>query len=353
MGTADVSDPPTTPVPMATSLEPAIGCCPRRFCTWLVGWTLVALVAIMTLNVFVDPFAQYSTEALTPLVMPSRMKKIQLFRAQATPPVGLVLGSSRVMKLEPDYLAAVTGRPFFNAGVNYARPEDYLAWYRFYQRELQDAPRMVLVGVDVAGFSNQAGIDPRLLAERSLSRLVPEATDLPGRFRRWQELLSWSQSVASVKSVARAARNHQPEPKESFREDGLLIYHEREQQLRSGSYDLAGAIAYNQNEYKGLMADFSRLSQLRCELFEQLASECREEGTELLVFLTPLHPELKATLEGETNYAVRRDELDSFCIAWPRTTDMHTATCRISGLSTVKQIVSSMGSIPWSPTRGG
>ena len=66
------------------------------------------------------------------VTLDARRQKMDLFRAyQAQEPVqGLILGSSRTMKLDPQVFGEATGQRFFNFTVDAARAEDYLAVYR-------------------------------------------------------------------------------------------------------------------------------------------------------------------------------------------------------------------------------
>ncbi|MCA9259798.1 MAG: hypothetical protein KDA61_11390 [Planctomycetales bacterium] len=73
---------------------------PRRFLAAFSLTLAMLLGAVAFLNWQVDPFAQYGTGRFAPVVRTSRGEKLELLAAQ-TAPQGLVLGSSRVMKLEP------------------------------------------------------------------------------------------------------------------------------------------------------------------------------------------------------------------------------------------------------------
>ena len=286
---------------------------PRDFCVYFVATTILALTVTVVVNLVVNPYFQYETRFFEPVIQPSRTQKVMLFRKLASPPDGLILGSSRVMKLQPDYLQSKTGKSFFNAGMNYAKPEDYLAFLRFYIDETGHAPKILIVGLDVAGFSNQVDVDARLVAEPALGRLVPEVSELTGNYRRWQELLSWSQTIASAKSIMHALGDSETEPlKESYRRDGFLVYHERERQIAEGTYDFASAIAYNEREYSELIRGFDQLSPERCELFRKLVTECQQLNIELFAFMTPLHPQLGDTLSRSPHYSSRRRDLENF-----------------------------------------
>ena len=282
----------------------------RRFCQVFLAITCLTFLAVAGTNYVVNPYAQYATKWLEPLVQTSRTQKVHLVAVMQPVPRGLILGSSRVMKLEPDYLERQTGYPFFNAGMNHGKPEDFLAFLRYYQDTFLQAPAMVVIGLDVQSFTDGSPPDARLLSHSELARRVPEAIDLSDRMQRWRELLSWQQTKMSAKSLKlNLLSGTTLEPVESFRDDGLIVYHQRERELIEGTYDFVSALDYNKREYKQLFQAFQKLSPVRCELFEQIAKICRANGTKLVVYLTPLHPALVHHLEQHTNYRERHDQV--------------------------------------------
>ncbi len=285
----------------------------RRFCQVFAAFTGTSFLGIAIVNFVVNPYAQYAPCFLTPMVQTSRAQKVEMVGAREPIPDGLILGSSRVLKLEPDYLQEKTGYTFFNAGVYYGKPEDYLAFLRYYQDRFDRAPRMIVLGADVYAFSDVLPPDARLLNNVSLASRVPEAITLSDRFHRWQELLSWQQTKLSVKSLKIHLTSAElPAPDESFRSDGLLVYHERQSEIASGTYDFPDALDYNKREYRRLFSNFDKISAQRCQLFERFVNTCRANGTQLVVFLTPLHPELIGHLTETTDYRDRKQQVTRY-----------------------------------------
>jgi hypothetical protein len=225
----------------------------------------------------------------------------------------LILGSSRVLKVEPDYLERRLGGSFFNAGVDHGRPEDFLALLRWYVDRFGHHPETIVLGLDIAALADKPGPDAQLLTNAQLVRWIPEAVTLEDRCLRWKQLLSWQQTRMSLSSVTRCVgRVGRETPVESFRSDGLLIYHQRERQLSDGTYDFQAALDYNKREYRQLFAGNHSLSPLRCRLLQDFIDTCRRNGVQLLVFLTPQHPELTAYLASTTAYSERRAEVERF-----------------------------------------
>lgn len=289
----------------------------RRSCAVFAITVTAALALVATLNVIVDPYAQYFGGAFQPLVQTSREQKVQMLRELASEPAerqpdALVLGSSRVLKFEPDYLEAQFGSRFFNAGVNYGKTEDALALLKFYQATFGRAPEMVVLGLDVNSFSNVSPPDARLLSQRELATQVTDYLTIDDRMQRWKSLLSWQQTKSSLKSLKlQATGGEPPEPHESFRKDGLIEYHQRMQQIAAGEYDFAGALDYNKHEYRSLFHSYDQISERRQSAFFEIVELCRSADSRLIVLLTPLHPELWQELSQSPNYANRKQEVTS------------------------------------------
>src|SRR5438128_1064149 len=96
--------------------------------------TLVALCsAYLALVRVVDPRGEFRTGLFPRVTADARRDKMELFlRLQHRMPIeGLVLGSSRSMKLRPSTLKKETGLSFFNYSVEGAKAEDYLAIFRW------------------------------------------------------------------------------------------------------------------------------------------------------------------------------------------------------------------------------
>ncbi|MEM8732611.1 MAG: hypothetical protein AAGG44_00210 [Planctomycetota bacterium] len=249
------------------------------------------------MNLCVDPYAQYGTGLVRPVVQESRLTKLQLLDKLPAGPEGVVLGSSRVHKFDPDKLTSNTGHRFFNLGVNHGRPEDFLALYRHLLAQAPTAPKLLVLGVDPISLSDAEEVDARLLGIQELNREIREFLTFEDRTQRWSDLLSWNQTKNSLLALKSLARPSNPAAEESFREDGLIQYHRREKEIAEGKYDFAAALEYNVDEYATYYRRASRLSETRCECLNTLVSEAKREGTEVVLFLPTLHPQLLESLD--------------------------------------------------------
>jgi hypothetical protein len=213
------------------------------------------------------------------------------------------------MKLEPAYLQSRTGFSFFNAGVSHATPEDHLAWYRHFREISGSPPKMLVLGLDLATFSDQSQPDARLLSAAPLSRQITDLLRYRDRAARWTELLSWHQTRESARSWLLHLGKLMPEPLVSFEEDGLLVYRQREKQIEAGEYDFESALNYTVSEAEHQFRDYLGVSALRLAILDRLLTECSADNTRLIVFLTTLHPRQQQHLLESSNYAARKQEL--------------------------------------------
>lgn len=282
----------------------------RRFALQFLGFLAIILGCVAALNLVVNPSAQFPTHFFSPVIQTSRAEKMDLLDALPAAPEGLILGSSRVMKVEPEYLEHRTGLRFFNAGVNYARPEDHLAILRYALHRFDQPPRMVILGIDPSSFADSDAPDPRLIVEPRLSRQIPEQITLATRVEIWKDLLSWGETKRSLKSLkVHVLDGGVPAPVEHYEADGRIVYDQREQQIADGRYDFASALQFNQSEYLAKYEGFQQISELRRQAFEDLVATCREHNIRLIVFLTPMHPDLENFLQTHVEVAAKQQQL--------------------------------------------
>jgi hypothetical protein len=282
---------------------------PRKYSLITIGITILGLATVALVNAVVDPYGQYRTGWFKPIVQDSRAEKLALFNQLEKAPDGLILGSSRVLKFEPAYLKQVTGKTFFNAGVNHARPADFLAWIRCYETRWGVYPKCVVLGVDTAFFDSHPPIDGRVSAEPNLAKHVPEHISLADRWSHWTQLLGFQQCKSSLQSIVRTLRHREPtEPVEYFDSDGRIVYREREAALSQGTYDFEAALKFNQGEFKNIYSDFKDLSRSEAERFVTLIRDLRDHDVEIYLFNTPFHPRLEQSLEAIEYFSLRQDE---------------------------------------------
>jgi hypothetical protein len=265
--------------------------------------SLVLLVATAVTNVVVDPFARFGTGLVEPVVRSSRRDKTELATQRPAPDQVVILGSSRAMSADPEFVRQRTGKRAFNAAVNSARTEDYLAMLRFVLQHGW-APHIVVLGLDIEAFHNGRGFDDEFLAVSELNRHI----DVPLRTRVPEVPLGQQESVSSLLALQHAIFRRPPAAT-SYRSDGFLVYDQAERQLAAGTFDLEGTLASSAREYVARFGGYSALSAPRVGYFRELLALCQTRGIQLLVFVTVLHPSVVEALSAGSSYAARRMEV--------------------------------------------
>ena len=282
----------------------------RTYCLLTFALTMLGLGCVAGLNWLVDPFGQYATRCFPVVVQASRTQKVDLLEKFDEAPAGLILGSSRVLKIEPDYLREKTGLQFFNAGVNHGRPTDFLAIVRWYQQHWGRYPKVVVLGIDSAALSDMVPLDARIATERRLANVVPEAISWKDSLTPYFELLSLKQARSSFSSIIASSRSRSvQEPFEFYAPDGLIVYRQRESQLRNGTYDFQVALQYNEREFEQIYKTFQQISASETLRLVETVRLLRQHGTDVYMFVTPFHPEMMSTLSEHDNFKAREREI--------------------------------------------
>lgn len=271
--------------------------------------TCVLLCLTGLLNWLINPMAQFQTAFIPPVVQTSRAQKAELAQNPNVKYDGVVLGSSRVLKFEPQYLQQKTGVVFVNLGVNHCRSEDLLAMARLIHDTQPNFPELAIVGVDVAMFSDAQPPDTRLVAHRELRKRIPEFISTLDILSSHTNLISYQQTKASLGSLKRWLSFRNDAPKESFAEDGMIVYHERESEIADGTYDFESALAYNRAEYERLFGSFPRLSPARVGVFKSFVELLRKSKCRCCFFLTTTHPRLETHLRESRDYDARLSDV--------------------------------------------
>lgn len=281
----------------------------RDYCLITVLLTTFGLTGVACLNWVVDPFGQYGTGVLPVIVQASRTQKLDLMEGLECVPPGLILGSSRMLKFEPNYLQRKLGVTFFNAAVNHGRPADYLAMVRWYHERWNVYPKIVILGVDSAALNKIVPLDARIATEDRLAKVVPECISLNDSLAKYRELIGFKQMSSSLRSIRAIVKNrHESEPIEFYKPDGLLVYRQREEEISNGNYDFQVALKYNEQEFENVYRAFDEFSEKEVSHLVKVVRDLREHGSQVYLFVTPFHPELRATLSNLSHFEARESE---------------------------------------------
>ncbi len=276
---------------------------PKSFCLLSLSFVLCSLVGVGAINWLVNPYGQYGSRLMAPIVQDSRREKVELFEKLAFVPDGLILGSSRALKVEPAYLQSRTGQTFFNFAVNHGRPEDFLAIMRYYQQRFHRLPKTVLIGVDIAALDDKVPNDARLCSERRLFDLARDTCSWSEDFDRFSQLFSFQQLSSSFKSL----RHHlcprqRAEAQQAFQADGVIEYIQREREIALGEYDFESALEFNQREFLSAFSRLTEPSQRRLGYLRESLRLCKENGCKVYLFATVSHPRLRDALAIKTKF---------------------------------------------------
>lgn len=281
-----------------------------RFSQFFAVATLALMSLISGLNVVVNPLAYYPTTIVRPLTWSTRpLRTSALLSCRGTGVV--IVGSSRAMKLAPAEVERLTGMRAYNASVDSAMAEDYLALLRLAVRGCAGSVREIVLGIDVEGFHASQNPDGRVTGSLAYWQELPPQERLRSALDAIETLLSWDQIVQSARSL-RLILNpaEQPPPTSRFDADGLLHYLDWERERAEGRFNLnpSGQI----ENYLARFAGYGHLSLRRREVFEQFLRECFAASIRVRSFITPLHAEVRDALRARRNF----DETHAELLTW-------------------------------------
>lgn len=259
--------------------------------------------------VVIDPRGYFNVNIFPVVTLDSRLDKMKLFVSfnQQRPVEGLVLGSSRSMKICPSELLERVGQRFFNFSVDSARVEDYVALYRW-ARSRDPQLKTVLIALDVEALHDDDQLNVRLKNNPALmwaldqgARRSPAGTELQDGLCRLKEIFSRHYTRDMVLSVLAPFR-----PRDTsfmtFDIDGFLHYPLWEREVSERTFSLRAHVADSREEYKRRFGGMLDLSKRRRHLLEELFREARRDGVVVVLWITPIHPDVADYLSRETRY---------------------------------------------------
>ncbi len=273
--------------------------------------TLLSLVLCASLYgafvYIVNPRGEFAPAYFPRVVLPDREAKLRLFEqfAHNAPPTGLVLGSSRSMKLKPSELEKVFGGRFFNFAVTSATVEDYGSIYDWV-RQHGVKPRVLVIGLDVEALHSDEQYNamlnvPELRAAFEGKKGLPELQRITQALRRTKNSYTLGYFVDAMDSIRLKLW---PAPARwSFDSDGYVRYLLSEHQRATGTFDYSQAMAESAVRYRKTYQANDRLSARRCAYLEDLIRRAQADGARVLVWITPLHPQALPEVERGTPYA--------------------------------------------------
>jgi len=293
-------------------------CSRNAFCLRFFGSIIILVGCYSALVVLVDPRGDFGTQIFRQVTMDSRITKMALFDlySRRTPVDGIVIGSSRSMKVSPSLLEAATQKRWFNFSVDSAQAEDYLAIFRWaHRRDIHLS--MLAIGLDVEALHDSSAMDarlernPMLMAELGYKGNVSDVySRVQGFLRLLKSSLSRSYAQDILESLV-ATFYHLP-PSSSFDANGLLHYNKWEGERNSGPAALNARISQSKEEYRRRFQGMHNLSIVREEEIETLLDEAGRDKIRIVLWITPLHPTLITYLEKESNYEALLENTENY-----------------------------------------
>jgi len=151
----------------------------------------------------------------------------------------LIVGSSRMMRLNPALVAERTGLRPFNAAIPGAYPIDFYVMYRFATEELHAPLRQLLVGVDPLIFFGGEGSYHKIENNAELRRFLPAQGGLSSDIGQLSLLVSPAQSKDGLKSLLHALRpaRHENAMWRVFEADGWQSRNYQDAKREAGKWD--------------------------------------------------------------------------------------------------------------------
>jgi hypothetical protein len=265
---------------------------------------VIALLGLAwgTVECVVDPYGILPLRIFPQVTPDDRGRKMALFRkfARRGEVAGIVLGSSRCMKIQP----RDQGR-WFNFAVGSATPEDYLAIYRWVRAQ-GVAPQKILLGVDVLTLNDAYPTSGDLLDTQALRfALEGRQPTLADRVQDLAQDFGRGFTTAFVRDALAGIRQRfWPRPLEMvLQPDGFAIFPVREQQHAAKGYDFAAVRAADIPRYTSNVGVLGSASRRRRGILEEFLREARAGGAEVTLWQTEFEPGTEQALLAETAYA--------------------------------------------------
>jgi len=241
---------------------------------------LIVNGVVFTINFLVDPYGDRDflvKKIYKPIVNERAYKYDYIFYKKNYKKYdSYILGSSRVMNIDPDSIKKYTNS--YNFGVHAANNKEKL----FLLKELLKSGAKVdtvYLGIDFFNFN----ISMR-------QHFLDEAKFKSSSFENY---LSFSMLKDSIKSIKNQLKK---EPKTYIVENGLTIYYEQDQLIKNNKYDFSDK-RYQEAAKNYVKNDFIekkfQIDEKSFEALKDIKTLCDKSGIKLYVFITPNHEMLR------------------------------------------------------------
>lgn len=276
-----------------------------RFALTFVATVVVTIVGAVAINILGnagDLFPSMFRPALSDRAWKAR-RLATIVRTEAPPKV-LILGSSRVMQMRPDYVGAITGKKVFNNAVTGGNLLDCLVQFRYALR-IGAKPDLVIMNVDegmLQGDVTQANL--RLCGHAGLFQEIPPE-EKPAMIRSLFQGLNLELTRKSLGALLRPASDADGP---FFRysnfvilPDGYRFNPRRAIARENGDYDLQTEILRDLEDARVRQSGNAAKPCLSPKLLgclRQLLAQAKAEGIAVRVITTPQHPSVADSVQG-------------------------------------------------------
>lgn len=266
-------------------------------------WILVLVPFFITLGIFavtnyiVDPFGLYGTGIYPPVTFSSYEHKLRLFREYEPKPRALVIGSSRVESINPEFVEELTGRTCFNWANPLAKTELFYAELRIALDDYNAPVDLVIVGVEPDVFHPQASAPPQAVSMLAYMRYVSDKAATTVFLDRIARLFSFEQTNSSF-MVLSGTSDYNPMEESRWNANGYMVVSDyrvlTKEMIVQG---IENEVRDFPEEHWG-SASHSNMSPMRKEFWEEFLRICHERSIRVYAYMTPLHPELLETVNN-------------------------------------------------------
>jgi hypothetical protein len=274
------------------AVRPAAGDA-RGFARLFAGLVAFWIVGQASFNWLVNPWGLYRTKLFEARVTDERHQKTALMHQMQPPPNMLIVGSSRMMRVNPMLIAERTGLRPFNAAIPGAYPIDFYVMYRFATEELHAPLEQLLVGVDPLIFFGGEGSYRKIENNAELRRLLPSPSGLSSDIGQLSLLVSPAQSKDGLKSLLHLLR---PARRENtlwrvFEPDGWQSRNYQDAKREAGKWDQTAIV---EKQLKGWYMNPKKApTPATFTDLEALLARAAEQGVRTTVVATPTSARVK------------------------------------------------------------
>jgi hypothetical protein len=303
----------------------------RRFLLTFAGTFVLGVLAIAAFSVYINPWGTFGRTGRLDLYN-ARLMKAEYLAALPRDklPQAIVLGSSNVMRYNPQTIERLWGLSAFNFGVFWGGADDFYCITRYLLDDLQHKPKLLILGVDPWTLTTTArehpvfpGMPRRLLNAGPLVRHHSEINAVSLQWARVVDLFSGQHVSASWKAWRdpRRPRLTMAPLLESgqFDASGMRTRYPHPITGRSGGDVLpavemgkfpidaivAGQIAGGPTGSGGLfyrLYDVTALDAQRVRRLEDTVRLCDAAGIHVAFVINPIHPLLRDELSQRRGY---------------------------------------------------